>query len=245
MRFAPRLAIGVCCCAAAIETAVVAKQIGSGGAADVAAALVLAAFTPFAVAVAARRIRDGWFPVFAAAMYVGLPLLALPYFFADYRHTYVHQALPWLVGLERPAVLASGLAIVAGTALAPRFLFAVSGLGAFIAALAVWGTSHVDDVRLGGLHETGWSLGVVEWLVLAGALGVILASPRIGIGLTGWLALLFLRATHEPYATGAFWRQLAAAAPAAAVLTSSIWLLVPPLPRLRLPHRDLLARLRP
>jgi hypothetical protein len=196
------------------------------------------------VAFAARRIRDGWFPVVAAAAYVGLPVIAVRYFFAEYRHVYVHQALPWLLGLERPLVLASGLAIVAGAALAPRFMFALSGLGAFIAALVVWGTSRVDDVRLGGLHETAWSLGIGEWLVLAGALGVILASLRVGIGVSGWFALLFLRATHDPYVTGAFWRQLAPAVPALAILMSSIWLLVPPLPRLRLPDRARFARSR-
>jgi hypothetical protein len=238
------LAVGACCLAAVIETAVVARQLGSGGTGDVAAALVLAAVTPLGVALAARRMRGGWFPVIAAATYVGLPLIAVRYFFAAYRHVYVHQALPWLLGLERPLVLASGLAIVAGAALAPRFVFALSGLGAFIAALAVWGTSRVDAVRLGGLHETAWSLGIAEWLVLAGALGAILASPLLGVGVGGWLALLFLRATHDPYATGAFWRQLAPAAPALAILTSSIWLLVPPLPRPRPPDRARFARSR-
>src|SRR3954469_7721464 len=117
---------------------------------------MLAAVMPPAVPFAARRIRRGWFPVFAAATYVALPVIALAYFFADYRHVYVHRALPWLLGLERPLVLALGLVIVAGAAFAPRSLFALSGLGAFIAALVVWGTSRVDDVRLGGLHETAW-----------------------------------------------------------------------------------------
>ena len=58
--------------------------------------------------------------------------------------------------------------------------------------------------------------------------------PRSGralraAGLAGWLALALGLAAQRGYDDAAFWQSLALAAPAIAVLLSSLWLLVPPL----------------
>jgi len=65
--------------------------------------------------------------------------------------------------------------------------------------------------------------------VLAGVIGAAMRSRVRAAGLAGWLALALGLAARRGYESGAFWQSLAVAAPAVAVLLSSLWLLMPPL----------------
>jgi hypothetical protein len=198
------------------------------------AGLILAPLGTALVWRAAARIRKGRFAAWAALAHVLLPVVFGTYFFGAYRHLYWHDVLPWAVGLRAPAWFALGVGLAAAVAVLPRFLLGPLGVAAFAAGSAVWGFGLIDEVRLGGIHETAWSVGTLEYLLAAGLLGTLLRSPFLGAALGGWFWLVFLRATHHSYETGAFWRALAAAVPATTLLVSSVALLVPPLPQVRL-----------
>jgi len=189
-------------------------------------AIVIAPFACSATAIAAKQLGGSRFGFAASVVYVALPILGIAYSFSSYRHTFIHRALPELVGLEAPGWLALGVLLVGAIAIAPRLAFASAGVVASAVALSIWGVHALVGVR-GGLHETAWSITLLEWLVVAGVVGAARRSLRLALSLGGILIFFALRAAHGGYDDGVFWRSLAPATPAIAVLISSLWLLVP------------------
>lgn len=205
-----------------------ASTVGSDGILSVVGALIVGPVAVVAVAGLGRRVGGPWYGVAAAAAYVLLPLAATRYFLAGYDHTYTHRVLPELVGTRSLGWLTLGIAIVLAARFAPGVAFAAAAVVATVVALAVWGTGDLGAVK-SGLHETGWSVALLEWLPVAGFVGAARRSPLDAVGLGGWLVFFVLRASHQPLDDGSFWRALAPALPAAAVLVASVGLLVPSL----------------
>jgi hypothetical protein len=220
----PRLTLAAL---AAIDVAVVgwiAFAYGTDGALSTIAALMLA---PVAVVLTwrlAEAVAGPWFGDLAALVYVTLPALAAASMLDTYRGTFLHRALPDLVGLRGTGWFALGLVIAA----AARFRATAPALAAAGLALIVLSWDDLGGIRI-GLHETVWSIAMLEWLALAGTIGAALRSRVRAAGLAGWLALAVGLSARRGYDNGAFWQSLALAAPAIAVLLSSLWLLVPPL----------------
>jgi len=212
---------------AALEVAVVAAigiAYGTDGAVSTAIALVLA---PFAVALTWRladRLAGPRFANLAAAVYVVLPALAALAMLGTYRSTFLHRAVPNLVGLRGTPWFVLGLAI--GVAALFRLAAPVLAVAGLVVLVTSWDDLGVIRV---GLHETAWSITMLEWLAVAGVVGAALRSRVRAAGLAGWLALALGLAARRGYDGAAFWQSLALAAPAIAVLLSSLWLLVPPL----------------
>ena len=204
----------------------VATAYGAAGAASVAGALVLAPVAVACVYLHGVRLAGSRFGYGAAGAYVLLPLAAVAYFVPAYRPTYTHEALPSLLGLEHTAWFALGVAIAAASLVPPARALAAVGVAAAVAALLVWGTAPLGDVKV-DLHEGAWSIGFLEWIVVAGVVGAARRSPWRATFLAGWLVLFVLRAAHRPFETGEFWSALAPALPAAALLVAAIALLVP------------------
>jgi len=215
---------------AALNLLVVALIWAAGGAANIVSgivALCLAPIAVWAVAEVAQRI-DGSrnFALTAAAVYAVLPLIVWIYFLAPYRHFYFHKIAPSLVGLHSPAWFALGVGLVVASSRTPAFVLAAAGIVATTVAVSYWGTGPLHDVR-NGLHETAWSIAFLTWLIVAGVAGAARRSPLLAVTVAGWLAFFVLRAAYAGYADGAFWHGIAPAMPAAALLLTSLWLLVP------------------
>jgi hypothetical protein len=86
-----------------------------------------------------------------------------------------------------------------------------------------------------GIREFFWSVRVLEWLPLAGLLGVARHSPRLAVLLGGWFGLYLLaRGTDADFTIGGatFFSGLLPAIPAYLLLVASVPLLVPRLPPL-------------
>lgn len=213
---------------AVVEIAVVVA-IAATHSTDGAASIVIAvALAPIAIAMTslvAYRIAGERFAVVAAAVYVVLPFLGSRYMFPAYRSTFNTRALPTLVGLREAQLLAVGVAFAAFAAFAPRIVAGAGGLVAFVVAAVAW-IGHTGAL-IPGLHETAWSITLLKWFVLAGILGALMRSFWLGTALGGWLVAAVLWAAHRGYDDAVFWRSLAVATPAAAVLLSSLVLLVP------------------
>jgi hypothetical protein len=198
---------------------------------DLAAALVLAPLACLAAGRLGRRLAGPRYGVAAQWVYVLMPALGYVYALGTYRHTFLHGGLPQLVGLHEPQWLALGVALAAVAAFAPETSVGALGAIAVVVALVTWGTGGLHDLR-NGLHETAWSIAFAEWTFVAGVVGVAVRRPLLALGVGGWAAAVILGAAHAGYGSdGEFWRALAPAAPALALLLTSIALL---LPRLRL-----------
>jgi hypothetical protein len=221
-------ALGAIATAELLVVAAVALAYGAGGPAQVAGALALAPVAVACVHLHGLRLAGTRFAYGAAVVYVALPLAAIAYFLPAYRPTYTHDVLPSLLGLEHTAWFALGVAIAAASLVAPARALAAAGVVAAAVALAVWGTGPLGDVKI-GLHEGGWSIGFLEWAVVAGVAGAARRAPWRAAFLGGWLVFFVLRAAHRPFGSGAFWTALAPALPAAALLAAAIALLVPQL----------------
>ena len=167
----------------------------------------------------ADRLAGPRFANLAAAVYVLLPGLAALTMLGTYRSTFLHRAVPNLVGLRGTPWFVLGLAIGAAA------LFRVAAPVLAVAGLVLLITSWDDlgAIRI-GLHETAWSISMLEWLAVAGVVGAALRSRVRAAGLAGWLALALGLASRRGYDDAAFWQSLALAAPAIAVLLSSLWL---------------------
>ena len=216
--------------AAVLAVLVVAVIWAVAGAANVIAGIVSLCLAPVAVwavaGLAGRLGRGAGFAATAAVVYAVLPLAAYGYFLAPYRRLYLHEAAPSLVGLHAPAWFAVGVALAVVAVRAPAAVLATVGALAAVVAIAYWGTGPLHDVR-NGLHETAWSITFLLWLVLAGVIGLARRSLLLAATSAGWLIFFVLRAAHAGYADGAFWQGLAPVLPVAALLLSSLWLLVP------------------
>jgi hypothetical protein len=92
------------------------------------------------------------------------------------------------------------------------------------------------DANQDGIREFFWSVRVLEWLPLAGVLGVARRSPPLAVLLGLWFGLyLVFRGTDPDVAigTGTFFLAFLPALPAYVLLVAAIPLLAPPLPPLR------------
>ena len=216
--------------AAGLNVLVVALIWAAEGAANIfagIAALCLAPIAVWAVSEVAHRIDERRrFADTAGVVYAVLPLIAWIYFIAPYRHFYLHEIAPSLVGLHSPSWFALGVGLVAVASRTRAFVLAGAGLAAGTVAVSYWGTGPLHDVR-NGLHETAWSIAFLVWLVVAGVVGVARRSPLLAVTLAGWLGFFVLRAARTGYADGAFWHGIVPAMPAAALVLTSLGLLWP------------------
>ena len=184
---------------------------GTDGMASTLGALVLAPVAVVSTAAFARRVAGQRFAIAAAAAYVVLPLLATRFMLVTYRSTFDHQALPDLVGLRATPWFALGVLLTAALAVAPRRAAGVSGAVAAVAALILWGTADLASIR-NGLHETAWSITLLEWFIVAGFIGAARRNGWLAVALVGWLLAIILHAAHVGYDNAAFWQSLAAGA---------------------------------
>jgi hypothetical protein len=206
---------------------------------DLLAAVVLTPAACVTAGLLGRRVAGPAHGKTAEWVYVALPAFGYAYALGTYRHTFLHGGVPQLVGLHEPQWLALGVAIAAVAALAPETSAGALGVIAVAVGLVVWGSGGLTGLR-NGLHETAWSIAFGEWAFVAGMVGVAVRRPLLALGIGGWAATVILGAAHAGYGgDGEFWRALAPAAPAIAVLLSSIWLL---LPRVRPLRRRLTSR---
>ena len=210
-----------------LEVAVVAAigvAYGTDGRVSTLVALVLAPVAVLLTWRLADRLAGPRFADVAALVYVLLPVLASLAMLGTYRSTFLHRAAPDLVGLRGTGWFALGLAI-GGAALfrASAPVLAVIGL-----VLLAGSWNNLSAIRI-GLHETTWSIAMLEWLAVAGVVGASFRLPTRAGGLAGWLALAVALAARSGYDDATFWQTLAVSTPAVAVLLSSLWLLVPPL----------------
>ena len=212
-------------CAAVVAVAAIAHDQPTDGALAVVAALVLAPVAVAVTALAAWRLAGPKAATAAAVVYVLLPLLGNRMMLGTYRSTFDRHALPALVGLHATGTFALGLVLVAVAALAPARVAAAGGAALAVVALVLWGGS------LGTLpphfHETVWSVTFAEWLIVASVLGAMRRSVERGVAFGGIAIAVIAFGAHRGYDNGLFWATLAAAAPAAAVLLTSLWFLVP------------------
>jgi hypothetical protein len=191
---------------------------------DLVAAIVLA---PLATAAAVRMggaVAGERLGVAAGAVYAVLPLLGTAFALGDYRHTFLHAQAPQIVGLRSPWLLAIGFAAAVVALYAPPRLSAILGVASVVVALALWGVHPLGGLR-NGLHETAWSIAFGAWVFVAGVAGVARRSTWLAAASGGWVAAVVLYGAHLGY--DRFWGSLAAAAPEAAVLISSVALLGP------------------
>jgi hypothetical protein len=217
---------GAAAAAQALLALVVGMRYGHDGALGLVAALVLGPLAVLGTARLAERIGGRGFAAGAAWTFVLLPLVATTFFVRGFRPTWLHEVLPQLVGARAPGWYALGAAIVIVVSFVPARIAAACGAVAAVIALVAYDFGALGDVRV-GIHETGWSVSLAEWLPLAGAIGAARRAPLLAVFLGGWLALFVLHGASEGYGGGAFWAALAPALPAAALLVSSLALLVP------------------
>jgi len=212
----------------AVELAVVAKTAVARHEDGLATVLALA-LAPIAVAATAalaarvggRRLAFG-----AAVVYVALPLLGRLYVYGPFVSVYDHKVVPALVGLEHTGWFALGVGVALLVAVAPERVSALAGVVGTVTTLVVWVDGPWRSLW-GNFHETTWSPTLLTFLPVAVLAGVARRSPWLAAGLGGWLAVVVLRGLHRDYGTGGFWLSLVGAAPAIAVLLSSLVFLVP------------------
>jgi hypothetical protein len=213
---------------AAVELAVVAS-IGRErheAALSILAALALAPIAVGATSQLAWRLGGQRLEVGAAIVYAILPWLGHLYFYGPFLAVYDTKVVPALVGLEHTGWFALGVGIAAVLTLAPERLSAAAGVLAAAVALVAWGDGPWGRLW-GNFHETTWSQTLLAFLPLAALVGAARKSPWLAAGLGGWLAFAVLRGLDRDYGTGGFWLSVAGAAPAIAVLLSSLAYLVP------------------
>ena len=223
-----RLRLTSLAAAEVVGVGVIAARYGTDGAFSTVASLVLAPAAVCLTYALGKRLAGERFALSAAALYVALPFLGWLYMLSTYRSTFAHQALPDLVGLRATPWFALGLVLAVGALFRPLAL-AFAAVGGFE---LVSGFDHLQTIR-NGLHETAWSITMLEWLPIAGAIGAARNSSARALTLAGWLAFAIGHAGGQGYDGAAFWQSLSIAAPAIAVLLSSLVLLVPrlrPLP---------------
>jgi hypothetical protein len=228
----PGVALAVFALAEVAVVAAIAHAFGTDGTASTLGALALAPVAVLATAAVGHRVAGMRFAIAVAAVYVVLPLLANRFMLVTYRSTFDHRAVPNLVGLRATPWFALGVLVTVALAVAPRRPAAVAGVAAAVLAVVTWGTGDLASIRA-GLHETAWSITLLEWFLIAGVIGAARRSAWLALALGGWLVAVIVYAAHVGYNDAAFWQSLAAGAPTAALLLSSLALLVPPLRRPR------------
>ena len=189
-------------------------------------ALVLAPVAVVATAALAARLGGRRLAVASAVVYVVLPWLGRRYFYGSFLTVYDHKVMPALVGLEHTGWFALGVGIAALLAFAPERVSAAAGALASTMAVVAWVDGPWGNLWA-NFHETTWSQTLLAFLPLAALVGAARRSPWLATALGGWLAVLILYGLDRDYRTGGFWLSIASAAPAIAVLLSSLAYLVP------------------
>lgn len=230
----PVAVAGAIAAAAALAVALLAATRPTDGALSVAAALVLAPVAAVAAIAVGEGIAGPRFGVASGIVYVLLPFAARFLFYGPFTQVYRDTIAPALVGLQSTGWFALGVLVSVVIAVAPQRVTAVAGIAVFVVGLVLWANTDWTDVY-GNFHETTWSPTLLTLLPFACVLAVGLRSPTLAASLGGWIGFLILRGVHQSYADGGFWLSLAAATPVAAVLLSSLGLLVPPLRGVRAP----------
>ncbi|HST18975.1 MAG TPA: hypothetical protein VLK36_15020 [Gaiellaceae bacterium] len=215
-------------------TAALAFTRPTDGPLSVIVALLLAPVAVWSIVAIGERLAGSRFGVAAAIVYVLLPFAGRFLFYGPFVEIYRREIAPALVGLRSTGWFALGVAIALGIAFAPLRAAAVAGIAALGVALVEW--AGTDWTRLyDNFHETTWSPTLLSLLPFACVLAVGLRSPLLAAALGGWIGFFILRGADRSYADGGFWLSLAAATPAAALLLTSLGLLVPRLRPARAP----------
>lgn len=224
----PRLTVAALAAAEVVGVGVIAGRYGTDGKLSTVAALVLAPAAVWLTYALGERLAGERLGLAAAAVYVALPFLGWLYMLSTYRPTFAHDAMPDLVGLRATPWFALGLGLAAAALLRPLAV-AFAAVGAFE---LVSGFGELGTIK-SALHETAWSITMLEWLPVAGVIGAARGSWLRAATLAGWLAFAVGHAGRQGYDGAAFWQSLAIATPAIAALLSALLLLVPrlrPLP---------------
>jgi O-antigen/teichoic acid export membrane protein len=117
-------------------------------------------------AMAGALVGSGLAVGFAAAGFgpwalVVQPLAAITYFLPVYRPTYTHDALPVVVGVDRPWWLALGVAVAIVVRFAPAPPLGAAGVVAVVLAAAVLGIGDLGVLKP-QLHATALSIALLE-----------------------------------------------------------------------------------
>jgi hypothetical protein len=231
IRFRPsRLAVPLAALSvlAVAAVAAIAADRPHGGTLSVVGALLLAPVAVSCVVVIGSRLAGPRFAVGAGLVYVLLPFAGRYYFYGPFIDVYRRNVEPALVGLRSTGWFALGVAIALAVAVDRLRVTAAAGAVALVVALALWVDTDWTTLY-DNFHESVWSPTLISLLPIACVLAVGLRSPELATALGGWIGFFILRGIHQPYGDGGFWKSLAAATPADAVLLTSLVLLVPPL----------------
>jgi len=226
--------VGALAAAAVAATAVLAATRPTDGALSVLAALALAPVAVWSIVAIGERLAGSAFAAAAAAVYIVLPFAARLFFYGPFVEIYKKAIAPALVGLHSTGWFALGVVLALTVALAPPRPAAVGGLVALGVALFLWVDTDWTTLY-GNFHETTWSPTLISLLPFACVLAVGLRSAPLAAALGGWIGFFILRGADRSYTDGGFWLSLAAATPAAALLLTSLGLLVPRLRPARAP----------
>ncbi len=212
--------------AAVVAVAVLAAARPNDGTGAVVIALVVAPVAVWSVVAISERISGPRFAIGAAIAYVLLPFVGRYFFYGAFVPIYDRVVAPALVGLRAPAWFALGVAIALIVAIGRPLLTGTAGAIALLVALIEWAGTDWTTLY-DNFHESTWSPTLLSLLPFACVLAVALRGPWFAAALGGWLGFFILHGVQRPYGTGAFWLSLGAATPAAAVLLTSLALLVP------------------
>jgi hypothetical protein len=212
--------------AGAVAVAVLAAARPNGGTGAVVIALVLAPVAVWSVVAISERISGPRFAIAAAIVYVLLPFVGRYFFYGPFVPIYNRVVAPALVGLRAPAWFVLGVGIALVVAIGRPLLTGTAGAIALIVGLIAWAGTDWTTLY-DNFHESTWSPTLLVLLPFACVLAVGLRRPWFAAALGGWIGFFILHGVQRPYGTGAFWLSLGAATPAAAVLLTSLALLVP------------------
>ena len=206
--------------------------------------LVLAPVLVGAAWAVGRTVAGRVGAVAAPLAVVLVPVLGALYANVRLRDTYVDRVLTEAVGLAdgwrfaASALLLLAVALVvtrrrplvaAGAALA----LAVLAVAALRQGVGLDVSKDAFDGNMAGLREFTWSNRILQWLPLAGAIGVARRSPLTAVLLTVWFgafAYAYGASPNLEVEDGSFFGAFVPALPAFSLLVASVPLLLPTVP---------------
>ena len=191
-----------------------------------------------------RRLAGPIGAVVAPLAVILVPVLGVLYANEAFRETYVDSVLTLAVGVADGWSLAAGALLLVAVALIVqgnrRFVAAGAALG--VAVLAVAALSQgvgleiswdAFEANMAGLREFTWSNRLLQWLPLAGVIGVGRRSRLAALLLATWFgafALAYGASPNVGVGDGSMLAALVPALPAFSLLVASVPLLVPTVP---------------
>jgi hypothetical protein len=141
--------------------------------------LVIAAATAVLVVTCAGELGGRAAGTVAGLFWVGAPAL-LPFWRSDFEPHWRHEVLPVLYGARDSWRALAGAAVLLALLAALRWTAAAAALVvASVVACALRSFSWSElTVSLSRIREVGWSVRVVEYVPLAGLVGVAVRRPR-------------------------------------------------------------------